>query len=92
MHRLRRPIAVALLLLAAGCGGIRFPDEGPPAPQSVEEFFVRCMAGFGYVVYDVNSGGSAETCCGFTTEADHTAVFEQAMTACESQTAERFSP
>ncbi len=92
MHRLRKRIAVALLLLAGGCGGIRFPDEGPPAPRSIEEFFVRCMAGFGYRVFDVNSGGSAETCCGFTTEEEPTAVFERTMTACEAEVVEQFSP
>lgn len=40
-----RLVAVALLLLGA-CSGIPLPG------QSLEQFFARCMARFGYEVFD----------------------------------------
>jgi hypothetical protein len=78
-----RLVAVGLLLLGA-CSGIPVPGESP------EQFFTRCMAGFGYEVFDVTTGGTLENCCGFATEAEPTAAFDRAMFECEDTVVERF--
>jgi hypothetical protein len=78
-----RLVAVGLLLLAA-CSGFPVPGESP------EQFFTRCMAGFGYEVFDVTTGGTLENCCGFATEAEPTAAFDRAMFECEETVVERF--
>ena len=89
MKRSRKLIAVAALLVLSSCG-VRFPDETPPQPPSVEEFFVLCMANFGYRVFSVEVGDSVENCCGFSTEAEHTPAFDRAMTGCEEAVYKRF--
>jgi hypothetical protein len=76
-------VAVAPLLLGA-CSGIPLPGQSP------EQFFARCMASFGYEVFDVTAGGAVEDCCGFATEAEAGPAFDGAMFHCEERVRERF--
>lgn len=78
-----RTVAVSLLLLGA-CSGIPLPGQSP------EQFFARCMAGFGYEVFDVTMGGTVENCCGFSTNEGVGPAFDGAMTHCEERVRERF--
>ena len=89
MVRSRKLMAIIALAMLPSCG-LRFPDESPPEPPSVEKFFVSCMANFGYRVFAVDVGDTVEDCCGFTTQAEPTPAFDDAMTTCEEAVYQRF--
>lgn len=66
------------------CSGVPIPGESP------EQFFTRCMAGFGYEVFDVDAGERGTTCCAFGTDAEPTSAFDRALTECEEAVVNRF--